>query len=71
MSFSFFLYILFAVCPTNQLFSHVGTVIWFFLGSICAFLIDTTRPPELETDLVIDCLFFVFSCHLEKYHNAV
>ena len=61
-----FLYILFAVCPTNQLFSHVGTVIWFFLGSKCAFLIDTTRPLELETNLEIDCLFFLFSCHLEK-----
>ena len=64
MSMSFFY--LFAVCPTNQLFSHVGTVIWFFLGSKCVFLIDKTRPPELETNLVIDCLYFLFSCHLEK-----
>ena len=46
---------------------------WYgsFLGSKCVFLIDTTRPPELETNLVIDSLFFYFLSILKKYRNAV
>ena len=56
--------------PTTQ-FSHVGTVIWFFLGSKCVLLIDTTRPPELETNVFIDCLFFYFLVILKKYRNVV
>ena len=40
-------------------------------GSKCVFLIDTTRPHELETNLVIDCLFLYFLAILKKYRNAV
>ena len=64
------------ICPFRFLFiccmSHKPTFQscrdsdMVILGSKCVFLIDKTRPPELETNLVIDCLFFLFSCHLEK-----
>ena len=38
--------------------------------SKCVFLIDTKRPSELETNLVVDCLFFYFVVILKKDSNA-